>query len=292
MSSNGNAVLCVYALEKNVPCFDIYNALMRSEWERRELGYQFVDVEIVAGPNEGFGMKSLWPFTADGRRGMLGNVVLPMCGMLPSVRHVRHVPLERATPGRKHSTHTFAGFMRAYAKGIRPLRPRWHVQRNPRSVSITLREAEHWPSRNSKVEEWTRAAAHIAAMGFNVTVVRDTVHADARLPGAATPRVDTSPVCSRDLAHRAALYCGSVCNMFVNNGPAWFSLALDAPTIIMRPANEKSGKAASAETLIGLGITPDGMKGAPPHQRVVWQDDTTDNILAAFDTFMAREEAA
>jgi hypothetical protein len=92
---------------------------------------------------------------------------------------------------------------------------------DPSLVTLTLRECEHWPERNSKVEEWQKAAVAIRSMGYRARIVRD-----ARFDGTL------------DLESRANLYRSAACNMFVSNGPAWFAMALDAPAVIMRPATE------------------------------------------------------
>lgn len=95
-------------------------------------------------------------------------------------------------------------------------------------MTITLREAEHWPERNSNVPEWLAAGKQIADRGFDVIFVRDNFKIDEPLPG-----VGTFPAAARHLNSRADLYAMAACNMFVGNGPAWFALALDVPVLML-----------------------------------------------------------
>lgn len=80
-------------------------------------------------------------------------------------------------------------------------------------VTITLRQAPHWPTRNSNIETWTEVALAMRSAGLNVKVIRDWHFS----------RINE--------ADRAALYAGSQLNMGVSNGPLWVSLALGAKTL-------------------------------------------------------------
>jgi hypothetical protein len=150
-----------------------------------------------------------------------------------------------------------------------------------------LRECEHRPERNSKVEEWHRAAVNLELMGYHVVVVRDTFKADEPLGKMA---ISTG---SNDLNGRARLYASAACNLFVSNGPAWFCMALDAPTVVLRPATEGLGFNYSARMWERNGVPPGGqIPGAPPYQRLVWEDDTFENIVGAACRFMEETRMA
>ncbi len=205
-----------------------------------------------------------------------------MAGMLPSctkcILNGFRVPKLEPCFGYGKYSMEFKNFVRVIGKGIRPLRP-WsgHLPYDPSLVTLTLRECEHWPERNSRVEEWHKAASAIRSMGYRARIVRD-----ARFDGTL------------DLETRANLYRSAACNMFVSNGPAWFAMALDAPVVIMRPATEGTHRLASAENFKRLGIPTGGqIPGAPSHQRLVWEDDTAGNIVDAYRSFMDdRKQAA
>ena len=169
----------------------------------------------------------------------------------------------------------FENFMRAYRAGIRPLRPRVEAP-IARLITMTLRESSYWPIRNSRLVEWCHAALLLQEAGFRVVVVRDTERADEPLP-----RLKTAPEASRNLDARASLYRSAASNLFVSNGPAWFCLALDAPTIILRPATENAGTLSSKRAMHERFGLADGLPNAPAHQRLIWAEDTTLNIVAA-----------
>lgn len=283
-----------YDMAKNLPSFDIVNATMAADELRRDRGEARLAIAILPGPQDGFRNGKIWPEPhTPGRQAMMHNVVIPMCRMLPSAASVVNLgyrPAELAgMPGYGDAV-LADSFVRAYARGVRPLRPAAAPASDPRLVTITLRECEHWPTRNSKVAQWIAAANAIAGRGFEVVVVRDTLRADEPLPDviADDPPIKTDPAAARDLEARAALYRSAACNLFVSNGPAWFALALDAPVVMLRPASPDAGRCATPEYLKRCGITPGkNLPGAPAHQRIVWADDTADAILAAFDDFMA-----
>jgi hypothetical protein len=221
------------------------------------------------------------------RRQMLDRVVIPMCKMLPSA----DVVVRNDRPDRR-DTRDGMGFLTSLyglrmqvevmAEGIRPLRAPSSLP-EPKLITITLREAEHWPGRNSNTEAWAQVARELER-GYRVVVVRDTLRALEPLEG-----IETDPSASCFLEQRAALYCSAECNLFVNNGPAWFALALDAPVLMLKPTVERVQRSCSLDYFESCGIPFGGqIPGSPPHQRIVWADDTADEILTAFEGFMGQ----
>lgn len=139
-------------------------------------------------------------------------------------------------------------------------------------VTITLREAEHWPHRNSNLEQWLLLAADLVSEGERVVFVRDTAKAVEPIEGYAT-----CPEASCNLHSRMALYEVAACNLFVPNGPpcslAWFSRAPWLMFWHMDPMDPY------------VPITPNWVRDhmaleqgeqlpwAGPHQRIVWTSD-------------------
>jgi hypothetical protein len=151
---------------------------------------------------------------------------------------------------------------------------------------MTLRESADWPTRNSKVDQWCLAAHDLVRLGFEVIVIRDTAHADEPLAN-----LTTDSDASHRLERRACLYRSAACNLGINNGPMWFCMALDAPTVIMRPATEGANHVSGAAGLESFGIKRGrDLPRAPKHQRLVWADDTRDNIVAACRAFLRRTD--
>ncbi len=287
-AGQGSVLTAYYDLHTSPPTYDIVAFLLAAENYRLERGEERIRIEILPGPAGGFRADRLWPFSVEERRLMLDRVALPMARMLPSA----DVVLRTDRPERRGCPPGSIGYMtRLYGlkvqvemmrRGIRPLRPKMPLPRDPELVTITLREADHWPGRNSNLPEWRRAAELIEARGYHVVVIRDTRMANVPFHGFTT-----SPVASRQLERRATLYREAAVNLGANGGPLWFALALDARTMIFRPT-AKGHPASSLDYLAACGIPMGGqIPGAPAYLRLVWADDTADEILAAFDDFTA-----
>jgi hypothetical protein len=279
-----------YDLQCAPPTYDIVAFLCEAERQRCRRGCDAVAIEILPGPLGGFRDDRLWPHSIAERREMLFRVAIPMAQLLPraSVKLCEERPPNPAphSIGWQQSLYGLRLQVDCMGEGIRPLRPPYAAARDPRLVTMTLREAEHWPQRNSNVEEWRRAGEIIAARGFDVVVVRETRFADMPL---GTLPIDAHA--ARDIGARAALYRSAVCNMFVSNGPAWFALALDAPVLMLKPTTENLMATCSADYFRRCGIERCGqIPGAPSWQWIDWRPDSCDAIVDAFASFMAAVE--
>jgi len=282
-----------YDLSCCPPSFDVVSFLLWVEQERLARGEQSVEIDILPGPAGGFRQDNLWPHSIDARIALRDKVAVPMCRMLPSATRVQvldHRPLPAAgSIGHGLYAMHFKRFVAAMGKGIAPLRPRTRIRADLRRVTVTLRECEHWPERNSNLAEWLKAADALASRGYSVVFVRDTRHAGEEIPGHVI-----DPAAAMDLDYRGALYRASLCNFFVSNGPAWFSLACCAPTLILRPVNDALGACYGTGWLQSCGIPAGGqIPNALVGQRLVWADDRCDAILDAFNqNFVAAELVA
>lgn len=264
----------VYDRALNPPTYDVVSFLMWAEYERIEGGEPGIAIQIAPGPRDGFAANTLWPPPGE-RQAVWDAVAWPMITMLPSIRPLRLEDRPDKFIGHGRHLTGFEHFLRSYRIGIRPLRPRYEGRRE-KLITLTLRESAHWPMRNSKVREWIKAAYELQHRGHQVVIVRDTLKADEPLGG-----MPTVPDASRNLQTRATLYRQAAANLFVSNGPAWFCLALDAPTVILRPATDGAGPRSSSRALVHEYKLGDGLPNAPKHQRLLWQDDLADNIVKA-----------
>lgn len=269
--------------------YDIVSFLMWAERIRLERGEASVDIKILPGPAEGFRRDHMWPYSAAERRAVLNGVVVPMCRLLPSCSSVevlgKRVDAVPRSIGHGEYSISFKEFCTSYANSCRPLWVGGAVAGSVKRITITLRECEHWPERNSNVDEWLIAAQKLAELGYNVLIVRDTAQADVPFEFEGGPA--TYPEASTNLEVRALLYTEADLNLFINNGPAWFALALDVPTLIFRPITETTCWAHTAEAMKGFGVVKDQqMKGAPEHQRLVWLPETADNIVKQVEAFL------
>lgn len=267
-----------YDLAHNPPTFDAVAFIVQVV---EQFGTEPVAINIAHGPVEGFRNDNVWPQSIGKRERLYAQILVPLFQMLPSVRIIRHD--SREGWGKNEYTIPWKHFVRCNSKGIRPLQPRAHVPTDPRLVTITLREADHWPQRNSNVPEWLLAARVIREMGYRVVFIRDTKF--------ATDSFDEFPVSWRaatDLHARGALYRAATCNMFVSNGPAWLAMACDAPTLVFRPTCEDLGSCYDSNWFRECGVEPGGQfPNTAKHHRLIWAADTRDTIISAFEDFIA-----
>ncbi|HXE55517.1 MAG TPA: hypothetical protein VN541_21010, partial [Tepidisphaeraceae bacterium] len=155
-----------------------------------------------------------------------------------------------------------------------------------RPIVITLREAPHWPARNSNLPEWL-AFARIC--GHPVVFVRDTEKADEPLEGFRT-----FPQASRDVRVRLALYRRALVNMFVGNGPGELALiSTDIPYIMFNIVVKEWGNAGTPEFFEAFtGVKIGGQfPWATPNQRLVWAPDDLPVLRGAFTDFMSKAGA-
>lgn len=151
-------------------------------------------------------------------------------------------------------------------------------------VSITLREANHWPHRNSDLPVWTKFAAYLQHRGENVVFLRDTGKADWPLGGD----FQTCPAASVDLVRRMELYSRAKCNLFVANGPVSLCVFSDHPWMQFVTL-EPDGSAWIPDTPVfwakSHGVPVGGQyPWSNERQRMIWQPPTYENLVEAWET--------
>ena len=148
------------------------------------------------------------------------------------------------------------------------------------AVTITLREAKHHPNRNSNVAAWMKFAAILRGQGERVIFVRDTAHAREPLED-----FETCLPASVDLAVRAALYESSKANLFSSNGPFMLVLFGARPYLCFTPVKDNWRGVGGREFWSkNMAVNPgDQFPWSAPDQRIVWQADTFENIMSAWE---------
>lgn len=148
-------------------------------------------------------------------------------------------------------------------------------------VTITLREATHWPHRNSDIPSWINFASYLEANGYKVIFIRDTAKAEESL---GTYRTDSEA--AKDLVRRMAVYEGAICNLGVANGPMGLCLFSKLPYINFCPVEDASSdyKPNTPEFWKhrqGLEVGQQ-WPWATKQQLTVWKKDTYQNIIEAW----------
>lgn len=274
--------LVCYDLSKLPANFDAATWLVLAEMARRREGSGGrLKVAFKPGPNGGFRNDGL-PHSSIERSVYLTNIVRPMLGMIGA----ESVELTEETSAGREFPYLIGHVSKLARDGevvprltapreILDIVDEWLEQFVCSPIVITLREASHWPQRNSDLDEWLKAAARIK---LPVVFVRDTEKADDPLP------YPTCPLASKDLNFRMGLYERAKINLFTACGPAMLGVFSDYPYLLFGPlvSQEKTGwPAGTPEWWAKVQGTPVGSNfvWANEYQRIVWDEPTADVIV-------------
>lgn len=273
-----------YDLSVSPPTYDHVSFLLAAEMERIDRGRESIALHILPGPRDGFREDKLPPFTAQERRQMRDQIVVPMSQLLPSCRsmhvHDERVPLARGTFGYGERRYGTKELVRAAGRGVYPFRLPGSPLAGP-YVTITLREANYWPSRNSNHDQWVEVARALQDGGNRVIVVRDTDRADASFA-----EFEIAPKASRYLHERAALYAGAQLNLGINSGPMWLCLFMGASTLIVKMTSPDAP--CVTDTFFRSCGFPRGSTwpNLRPRQCVSWALERASDIIAAAERLL------
>jgi hypothetical protein len=148
-------------------------------------------------------------------------------------------------------------------------------------VTITLREAEQFPWRNSDVEAWTKFAGHLKKCGEKVIFVRDTRFAEEPIDGFRN-----CPQASRNVDQRMALYERAKANLFVSNGPQGLAMFSDRPFLSFHQLAADDVYEANRPDWWAehMGIKEgEQFPWFEPTQRFVYKPDTFENLVEEWE---------
>lgn len=275
-----------YDMSEAPASWDFVAWLITAEMAKRRRGVTGpLRVGIIPGPKDGFRNDNL-PVDTAGRKQLLDNVMRPAMEMIGAVED------PTATNGCRH------GYMigeicevarqgekvpkfEAPTKAKNEVR-KWLLARGlePQSyITVTLREADHWPDRNSNINAWLDFANEC---GQWIVFVRDTAKADDVFPGLQYPEA------AKDIHIRAALYEKSKCNMFVSNGPGALGFFGSAPFLFFKPLCEGFVAGTPEWWARNVGVSVgEQLPWATERQRIIWADYSLEVIRAAWSEFNA-----
>lgn len=225
------------------------------------------------------------------RQQMFYNVILPACkalgaqvtedigGRFKEVFSLRDVTAAGRRGELMPTFHAFEEAREAVAE-------RRFVTGNRAPVTITLRECDSWPHRNSNKWDWVRFARWLEDQGEYVVFVRDTACAEVPLPGCVT-----DPRASYDLGYRIALYNSAKANLFTSNGPWTLALFGDRPWLMFIEMFE-DGHPYTPNTpkfwRENIGVEPgQQFPWSAPKQRIVWEKDNFPAMVEAWRNFIS-----
>lgn len=242
-------------------CYDFIPWLVQMEMTRRR--------EKGAFPLKvGFGFRALQ------REVMFENVVYP------ALAFVKAVVDPTAINGRQVACNTYRPIVEAGEDVPLLIAPDCAVVSD--RVTITLREAEHWPHRNSNIPEWLKFAEYLEDQGERVLFIRDTAHANEKITG-----YEIYPEASIDINVRLALYEQSKCNLFVSNGPHSLAVFGTRPWLAFIEVDPNSPCEVEKPQFWQQyhGIDPlknEQLPWSRPDQRIIWKRDSYENLVEAW----------
>ncbi len=202
----------------------------------------------------------------------------------PCLTFIGAIETPQAIFGRCKETYVPRDIVAAAKAGepVPKLKPSYNWKEMSGAVTITLRECDYYTFRNSNVAEWIKVAEELEERQERVIVVRDTAKARDTLNG-----FKICPEASLSLGHRLALYESAKANLFVSNGTGGLAIFGSRPWLSF---HKKPGK--DDEEICNTPSFWEHSNGVKigeqypwsgPDQRLVWQPDTCDNIMASWD---------
>jgi hypothetical protein len=266
----------VYDLWVSPPTYDFLSFLAEAERARREGAFDVIDVIFQPGPRYGFRDDDLPP-DLDQRTGMLHRICVAACRLLPNVRNVTVLRERQAVGGEIFPTgwrldqpiaHYGVRFQRNALRCLRAsnfarsfVATRYKVP----YVTITMRESEYWPERNSNPQAWHDVAAWLAEQCYQPVIIGE----------------DKS-VFAWDIDMRLALYERAVVNLGVSNGPMALCQMSAAHYLMFNPVTEGC-RSSSTEFLAANGIRSGDQFG--DNGTIIWGPDRPDVIIEALRQF-------
>lgn len=207
-----------------------------------------------------------WKYGADVAWKRFGNIVLPICKMAGFSFSVGALD-----EGGFSVSHHYGAVNKVFNKvgRLEKLVPtyEWH---DKDYITVTIRKSIRNQWRDSNQKAWDKFADRV---GKRVVVI---------------PDAETSPF-SVDLEYRMALYAHADMNLGVNNGPMALCHFSDAPYLtFMKIPDVGHEQARHLVEHMNKGGFPPGTQFDHRHdkQLLVWQDDTYDNIMRAYEDIM------
>jgi hypothetical protein len=264
------------------PSFDFMNWLAIAEMTRRKEG---APAPLKVGFWKGR-IAETWQ-EGDRRPGMFENVVRPALKLIGAVED------EAAIPGRQYTSYllnTITTAVRSEGVEVPIFRATDEaraivdaVLRGARPVVITLREANHWPHRNSNLDEWLKFARFLERAGEQVIFVRDTAKSDQSTPGY---EFQIWPDASKNIDIRLALYEASKCSLFAANGPWNLAVFAQFPWLMFNEALENDPFEFNRPEgwRMHNGIGPgEQLPWSRADQRIIWAKDNYASMAQAWD---------
>lgn len=155
-----------------------------------------------------------------------------------------------------------------------------------RLATITLRQSDMQPGRNSNLSEWQKVRLFLEGKGYRVVTVPDT---EALLTGNHGPwEGEISEAAATDLLKRAGLYEAADLNLMVCGGPATLASLNPKASLLMCNMICEAHKTTKRDWIERLGfVVGEQPPWFTPHQRISWTDDTFESLKPEIERMIA-----
>lgn len=279
-------ITACYDLNESPPTYDFFTFLAEAEKFRRARGADRIDLVFQPGLESGFRADGLPPDLIE-RRSMLQRVCVAGARLLPTISDVvcfgQRTNIKADFPVGYDPFRPVSHYGAAYqVNGLQCLRATDAARREVKRLvtehytTITVREAEYWPERNSDYKAWSRAARWLQFNGHNPVIIPDTHGSMTLHPGYEMTQA------AWDIDLRMALYEGAALNLGVANGPmSLCMLAEKAPPYIIFGVGCEKGTANTKDFLASHGLH-DG-ESFSKNGWTIWAKDTPENVILALE---------
>lgn len=317
MTAASDRLTAFYDFEVCPATFDFADFLALAELARRRHAARALHIVIVPARGGGFRSDDS-TFDENDKRWRLYNILLSSCTLLPQFAgltvcqsRIHAEDVEQSLEGpvfpegysteRPRADFMLSGIVAAAVQGeeIPKFRAtaraaayagRWIEQCSGgrRTISITLREATHEPSRNSNLAAWSAFAKRLDPALYCPVFVRDTERAFDPVPPALAEFL-LCPFAPVNLDLRIALYEKCWLNLMMPNGPGVICWLDDHVRLLMFKMITEGADNASELYVASQGLKIGGQAPfATPFQRMVWEPDTLDVIEREFAAMIER----
>jgi hypothetical protein len=306
---------CFYDLACNLPTFDCVQFCILAELKRIEQGRKFIHFVIV--PDRSINKSNisinqyhsnsdtLWRIT---------HIVEQVFSLLPSVIGIssltfreqstwytknckekqifplgflankkdhaihQHMLIEPVSQGKKLSA------FKAHDEAVKLVTEFMSAQVGTKlAIVITLREYDDQPQRNSNYQAWSKFLNSLDSTRYHPVIVRDTYKSSLPLPNELAG-FSVFPLAAIDTNIRVALYEQAYINMAKTNGAFYICNFIPNAKSITFIDVDDSNPTVSTETWGRSGYYPgeDAFLRDNNFQKIVWDNDSFDNIQAAF----------
>ena len=259
----------IYELAKSPPTHDFVNWLARAEHARRASMDPHLQVRVVAGHRDWSDRDK--QYSVDRREWRIENLLLPLARLVPSVNEAT-----RAAVGTQ---------VWSYSNPGQPVLPIFKAPRlakeiiaqamPERVVTITLRDSDFEPQRNTRHKEWIKVADWLNREGFCPVFIPDAeAHRRGKSPLLA-PYREYAPA-SHNVALRLALFEHAHLNLMTNSGVMVLGLHSEISMMAFR-LFVPDVLSCSVIHMKRSGFSPEHNWG--PGKKTFWEEDYASDVI-------------